>query len=137
MINKFFLFVVFLSFSCFSQEENEVLAISTPNPEQLMVNVQDTLKYRIASKKTDKNEEVAAIKLTSDCFEEGKVVVQVHVDRSGKVIKAVPGVRGTTNNANCLLEKAKKAALKTKFNDSNTAPVIQIGEIVYEFKLTD
>lgn len=81
MINKFFLLVVFLSFSCFSQEENEVLAISTPNPEKLIVNVQDTLKYRIVSPKADSNQEVTTVKLVSDCLEQGIVVVEVHVDR--------------------------------------------------------
>ncbi|WP_330442947.1 hypothetical protein [Flavobacterium sp. C4GT6] len=137
MINKFFLLVVFLSFSCFSQEENEVLAISISNPEQLIVNVQDTLKYRIVSPKADNNQEVTTVKLVSDCLEQGIVVVEVHVDRSGKVIKAVPGVRGTTNNAACLLEMAKKAALETKFNGSNKAPEIQLGNISYDFRLTD
>lgn len=60
------------------------------------------------------------------CNEEGVVVVRVEVDNRGKVIKAVPGVKGTTNNSNCLLEPAKKAALATKWNADENAPNKQV-----------
>jgi len=72
-----------------------------------------------------------------DCNESGNVAVSIEVDRNGKVIKAVPGVRGTTNNTKCLLDKAKENALATKFNADSKAPSKQIGKIVYRFSLSD
>ena len=76
-------------------------------------------------------------KRVQECNEAGTVVVSIEVDRSGAVIKAVPGVRGTTNNSRCLLEPAKAAALATKFNADGNAPSKQIGKIVYRFSLSD
>ena len=72
-----------------------------------------------------------------NCNERGNVAVSIEVDRNGKVIKAVPGVRGTTNNTKCLLDKAKENALATKFNADSNAPSKQIGKIVYKFSLSD
>jgi hypothetical protein len=74
-------------------------------------------------------------KFSPDCNEEGRVVVQIEVDRTGKVIKAVPGVKGTTNSATCLLEPAKKTALSYKFNPDSKAPTKQIGFVVINFTL--
>lgn len=76
-------------------------------------------------------------KETQKCNEAGIVVVSIEVDRSGKVISATPGVRGTTNNSKCLLDPAKKAALATKFNSDSNAPAKQIGKIVYNFSLSN
>jgi outer membrane biosynthesis protein TonB len=71
-----------------------------------------------------------------NCQEEGIVVVRIQVDKSGKVIYALPGVKGTTNSAPCLLGPAKKAALATKWNADNKAPQKQTGTIIYKFSLT-
>jgi protein TonB len=76
-------------------------------------------------------------KFVQDCNEAGTVVVSIEVDRSGRVISATPGVRGTTNNSKCLLEPAKRAALATKFNSDDKAPAKQIGKIIYRFKLSE
>jgi outer membrane biosynthesis protein TonB len=70
------------------------------------------------------------------CSEEGVVVVQISVDKSGTVTNANPGVRGTTNSAKCLLDQAKIAALSTKWQSDATAAETQIGKIIYNFKLT-
>ena len=70
------------------------------------------------------------------CNEEGVVVVQISVDKSGKVTNANPGVRGTTNSAKCLLEQAKAAAMNTKWQSDATAAETQVGKIIYNFKLT-
>ena len=69
------------------------------------------------------------------CNEEGRVVVQIVVDRSGKVISANPGVRGTTNNDPCLLEPARKTALQYRWNADSNAPPQQVGFVVVNFKL--
>ncbi|MCF6306563.1 MAG: energy transducer TonB [Flavobacteriaceae bacterium] len=76
-------------------------------------------------------------KFVQDCNEAGTVVVSIEVDRTGKVISATPGVRGTTNNSKCLLEPAKRAALATKFNKDDKAPSKQIGKIIYRFSLSE
>lgn len=72
---------------------------------------------------------------TPECEEEGRVVVQIEVDKSGKVIQATPGVKGTTNSAPCLLEPAKKTAMSYKFNADSKAPNRQIGFVVINFSL--
>ncbi len=69
------------------------------------------------------------------CNEEGKVVVEISVDRNGKVTNAIAGVKGTTNTALCLLSQAKIAALNTKWESSNNAPEKQVGKIIYNFSL--
>lgn len=56
--------------------------------------------------------------LSKDTKEEGKVVVEITVDKDGKVIKADPNGRGTTTNSAILKAKARQAALATKFNVS-------------------
>lgn len=71
-----------------------------------------------------------------DCEEEGTVVVSIEVDKNGKVIKAIPGVKGSTNTAPCLLAPAKQAALKTKWNADGGAPAKQKGTIIYKFSLS-
>ncbi len=72
-----------------------------------------------------------------ECNEEGKVVVAISVDQSGKVISAQPGAKGTTNSASCLLSRAKEAALLTKFNADSNAPAKQVGLIIYNFSLSE
>jgi TonB family protein len=55
-------------------------------------------------------------KLPSDTKEEGKVVVEITVDSQGNVIEANPNGRGTTTSSTALKQKAKAAAMATKFN---------------------
>lgn len=74
-------------------------------------------------------------KVPQECNEEGRVVVKIEVDKNGKVISAVPGVKGTTNNHPCLLEPAKKTALLYRWNLDAGAPSRQIGFVVINFKL--
>jgi len=71
------------------------------------------------------------------CNEEGRVVVSISVDQSGRVIAAQAGKQGTTNSAPCLLNEAKAAALKTTFNADAKAPSKQVGEIIYNFSLSE
>jgi len=70
------------------------------------------------------------------CEEEGLVVVRIEVNVNGKVIKATPGVKGSTNTASCLLTQAKEAALKTKWTTDTKAPSKQVGTIKYRFSLS-
>jgi len=66
---------------------------------------------------------------------EGRVVVEVSVDRSGKVTQAIPGTKGSTTLDEYLLRVAKEAALKARFDPKTDAPVIQKGTITYNFIL--
>jgi colicin import membrane protein len=65
----------------------------------------------------------------------GKVVVEVIVDRSGKVTQATPGRPGSTTLNEDLLRISKEAALKARFDAKPDAPVIQKGTITYNFIL--
>jgi len=67
--------------------------------------------------------------------EEGIVVVSVTVNRNGEVIKAVPGVKGSTTLDTYLCEMARKAALKAKFTSKSGGTVYQQGTISYHFIL--
>jgi colicin import membrane protein len=66
---------------------------------------------------------------------EGKVVVEVSVDRSGKVLQANAGIKGSTTLDEYLLKVAKEAALKASFEVKQDAPAIQKGTITYNFIL--
>ena len=88
--------------------------------------------YRLGGRKALNKE-----KFVQDCNESGIVVVQIEVDRSGAVTRAIPGVKGTTNNATCLTDPARRAALATRFNSDPKAPAKQVGTIIYNFKLTE
>ena len=66
---------------------------------------------------------------------EGKVVVEVSVDRSGKVLQAVPGIKGSTILDEYLLRVAKDAAMQATFNVKLDAPAVQKGTITYNFIL--
>lgn len=67
--------------------------------------------------------------------EAGVVVVTIWVDQYGAVKKAQAGAPGTTVNSSKLLQAAREAALKARFNMSAEAPVMQEGTITYVFKL--
>lgn len=66
---------------------------------------------------------------------EGRVVVEVSVDRMGKVVQAIPGIKGSTTLDEYLLKVAKEAAMNASFEVKSDAPVIQKGSITYNFIL--
>lgn len=74
-------------------------------------------------------------KESQQCNQEGRVVVRIVVDRTGQVIQATPGVKGTTNSDPCLLEPARKTAMLHRWNTDGAAPQQQIGFVVVNFKL--
>lgn len=65
--------------------------------------------------------------------ESGRVIVKILVDQYGNVTNAIPGSKGTTVQDSKLWEAAKQAAMKAKFNLSETAPPVQEGTITYDF----
>jgi hypothetical protein len=73
-------------------------------------------------------------KVIPDCDEEGKVVVEIHVNQNGNVVKAIPGKRGTTGDI-CLYNAAKKTALTHKWPADSNAPAKQIGFVIVDFSV--
>ena len=69
-----------------------------------------------------------------DCDEEGRVVVEIHVNQNGVVTNAIAGKRGTTGDI-CLYEAAKKTALAHKWPADPQAPFKQIGFVIVEFSV--
>ena len=67
--------------------------------------------------------------------EGGRVVVEVSVDRSGKVTQARAGIKGSTTLNENLLRVAREAALETRFDPKPDAPPVQKGSITYNFIL--
>ena len=67
---------------------------------------------------------------------EGDVVVEVTVDRSGKVVKAIPGVKGSTTLDENLLAEAETAAKRGSFKSKPDAKEEFVrGTITYKFRL--
>ena len=87
--------------------------------------------YNLAGRKV-----LSTPKKQPDCQEEGVVVVRITVAKNGKVVSAIPGVKGSTNTAPCLLKPAKEAALSTIWNSDGAALEIQTGTIIYKFSLS-
>lgn len=74
-------------------------------------------------------------KIDDNSQEQGTVVVDITVDKTGKVIKAIPGGRGSTTTSPLLYKKAKEAAEKTKFNAKPDLIFDQKGTMTFVFLL--
>lgn len=67
------------------------------------------------------------------CKDQGRVVVRVEVDRSGRVRKAEIDAAASNTQDECMLEQALRSARETPFNASSTAPQPQVGLISFRF----
>lgn len=67
------------------------------------------------------------------CEGEGKIVVQISVNQSGKVVDARVLKKESGVQDDCLFEAAVGASFKTKFNVSTSSPAEQTGSITYHF----
>jgi outer membrane biosynthesis protein TonB len=67
-----------------------------------------------------------------DCQETGLVVVEVRVNRQGKVISANAGKKGTTGTS-CLFKAAEETAKTFKWPANSKAPVVQVGFVSINF----
>lgn len=72
---------------------------------------------------------------SSGIQEEGKVVVEIIVDKDGNVVDARGGLIGSTTTDARLVKLATDAASKAKFNISPNSPERQKGKITYVFEL--
>lgn len=66
---------------------------------------------------------------------DGTVVVDIWVNRAGKVTKAKAGARGSTTTNPILQKQAEEAAFKAKFKSDNNAPFEQKGTMTFVFIL--
>lgn len=67
----------------------------------------------------------------------GLIVVDIVVDRSGRVIEATPGSRGSNNATSCLKAQAKKIAMSYKWPANSKAPARQYGKVSVNFTPTN
>lgn len=65
----------------------------------------------------------------------GKIAVQIRVDKNGKVIYARAGAKGTTLSNLELWRKCEAAVLGASLNKLESAPDVQIGVVVFNFKV--
>lgn len=65
----------------------------------------------------------------------GKVVVEIRVDRNGEVVFARAGARGTTIVDSKLWRKCEMAVKGSRLNQVASAPDVQVGTIVFSFKV--
>lgn len=70
----------------------------------------------------------------TECNDEGTVVVEVKVSKSGTVTNAKFSPSGSSTTSTCLKEAAIKSAYKYRWNDDSNAPDGQIGFIVFNFR---
>lgn len=67
--------------------------------------------------------------------QQGKIVVKIWVDQQGRVTRVDAPAQGSTISAGPMVEQAKNAAKRARFNASADAPEQQIGTITYIFKI--
>jgi len=67
--------------------------------------------------------------------EEGKVVLNIYVNREGKVTRTTPNLMESNTTSQHLFSLAKKAAMKARFSQSAGAAVEQKGKMTFFFVL--
>ena len=72
-------------------------------------------------------------KVVDTSQDQGKVVIDIVVDKYGTVVTAIGPGRGSTTTSTNLVRKAKEAALKTKFSSSPEGVEEQHGTITFVF----
>lgn len=65
----------------------------------------------------------------------GKIVVEIRVDKTGEVVFARAGAKGTTLSDLNLWHKCESAVLGAKLNQLDSAPEVQLGTVVFNFKV--
>jgi hypothetical protein len=86
------------------------------------------VSYDMAGRKMTKPPKVDNLTM-----EKGIVVVEITINKYGNVIKAVPGIEGSTTTSKYLLTKAQQAAQSVMFDTSPVMPLEQKGSITITF----
>ena len=71
---------------------------------------------------------------TYDKNKEGRIIVKIWVDRTGKVVKTQAPEKGSTISDVSMVNRAKEAAGRAKFNADPHAEELQTGTITYIFR---
>lgn len=87
------------------------------------------ISYWLSGRKLTKKPDIDLPYLTQKVI----VVVDITVDKEGKVIKAKAGARGSTTTDINLYKKSVQAAYETSFTSKNDAPEEQKGTITFIF----
>lgn len=66
---------------------------------------------------------------------DGQIVIEIQVDRSGKVTAATFLPKNSTISSRKVIEAVRQAAMKTKFNTDQKAAFTQVGTITYILKV--
>jgi hypothetical protein len=86
-------------------------------------------KYGLKGRGTPKAGNVAP-----KCNDEGTIVIEIIVNKTGTVTSAKYSPSGSNTTAKCLLDAAIQSALKYKWNEEERAPTNQYGFIVFNFR---
>lgn len=78
---------------------------------------------------------VARPRIEDNSQEQGRVVIDITVDKNGKVVSANGPGRGSTTTSATLVKKAKESAMKTVFSASPNGVEEQRGSITFNFVL--
>lgn len=78
---------------------------------------------------------IARPTLSDDGQSEGKISVQITVNRDGNIMTAKAGGRGTTIQNASLWRKCEDAARQARLNAIGDGPEIQAGVVIFSFKL--
>jgi hypothetical protein len=74
-------------------------------------------------------------RIEDDGQSSGKIAVEIRVDRNGEVIYARAGAKGTTLSDLKLWQKCERAVLGARLNQLESAPEVQQGVVVFNFKV--
>lgn len=72
-------------------------------------------------------------KIQDDGQSSGRIVIDIKVDKSGMVVYARAGARGSTISDTQLWKKCENAVLGARVNASDVAPEAQLGKVVFHF----
>ncbi len=73
--------------------------------------------------------------ISDDGQQSGRIAVEIRVDRNGTVVFARAGVKGTTLSDQSLWRKCEQAVTGARLNQLESAPDVQIGVVVFNFKV--
>ena len=110
-------------------EGNE--GVQTGNPEGMgTMDLGDGISYSLGGRGHLKGPDVV-----KEHKEEGKVVLNIYVDRNGKVIRTSPHLAGSTTTSQALFNLASKMAKSARFKSDANAPPEQKGQMTFVFVL--
>lgn len=74
-------------------------------------------------------------RIEDDGQSSGRVAVEIRVDKTGLVVYARAGAKGTTLSDLSLWRKCERAVLGSRLNQLESAPDVQIGVVIFNFKV--